>query len=106
MDWDCRVSGRTCSLTTKSTKRSKADAERELELSLKRLKTDYVDSGRYTQSPRAKTSNRSSLLAAPWKRSSPQKRLGRCRFIGFTGHFDPEIACRDVEGILATGTRC
>ena len=78
-------------LTTKSGKRTKADAEAELANSLKKLKTDHLDlwqmhgvqKGRDRSDPRA--GRRHGGIR------NRKKKAGKCRFIGFTGHYDPAV---------------
>ncbi|WP_162179997.1 aldo/keto reductase [Bryobacter aggregatus] len=78
-------------LTTKSVKRTAKEAEQDLETSLRLLKTDYVDLWQMhsieTQSDIEKLLARGGAMEA----FEAAKKAGRCRFIGFTGHFDPAI---------------
>jgi predicted aldo/keto reductase-like oxidoreductase len=78
-------------LTSKSTTRTKAEAERELELSLKRLKTDYLDLWQIHSVTTRKDIEEIFGPAGAIEAFVTAKKSGRCRFIGFTGHFDPEI---------------
>lgn len=76
-------------ITTKSVKRTRAEAEAELHLSLKRLKTDYVDlwqihSVRDQQDVESIFAKGGAIEAF-----EAAKKAGKCRFIGFTGHHDP-----------------
>ncbi|MBM3814607.1 MAG: aldo/keto reductase [Acidimicrobiia bacterium] len=76
-------------ITTKTTKRSRAEAEAELHLSLKRMKTDYVD---LWQIHSIKEKAEVDEIFAPGgaiEAFEAAKKAGKCRFIGFTGHFDP-----------------
>ena len=76
-------------LTTKSTNRTKQGAEEELHLSLKRLKTDYVDlwqvHGIQDEEDVAKVFAPGGAIEA----FEAAKKAGKCRFIGFTGHTNP-----------------
>jgi len=76
-------------ITSKSTKRTRAEAEAELHLSLKRLKTDYLDLWQI----HSVTSNEDlEKIFAPGgaiEAFEAAKKAGKCRFIGFTGHHDP-----------------
>ena len=77
-------------LTTKSTKRTKADAEADLALSLKALQTDYLD---LWQMHDVRTQADIDLIlgaGGAMEAFEAAKKAGKCRFIGFTGHFDPE----------------
>jgi aryl-alcohol dehydrogenase-like predicted oxidoreductase len=77
-------------LTTKSTDRTRRGAEDQLHLSLKRLKTDYVDlwqvHGIQDKADVAKVFAKGGAIEA----FEAAKKAGKCRFIGFTGHHDPE----------------
>ena len=78
-------------ITTKTARRSRRGAEKELQLSLKRLKTDYVD---LWQIHAVTTLEDVEKIFAPGgaiEAFQAAKREGKCRFIGFTGHYDPEV---------------
>lgn len=78
-------------LTTKSPERSRQGAERDLELSLKALKTDHVDLWQIHQ---VSTMDEVEQIFAPGgaiEAFEAAKKAGKCRFIGFTGHHDPEV---------------
>ncbi len=78
-------------LTTKTPKRTANDAERDLETSLRLLKTDYVDLWQMhtieTQADVDKVLGPGGAMEA----FEAAKKAGKCRFIGFTGHYDPSI---------------
>ena len=77
-------------ITTKTADRSRSGAERELHLSLKRMKTDYVD---LWQIHSVTTMDDVDKVFAPGgaiEAFEAAKQAGKCRFIGFTGHFDPQ----------------
>jgi aryl-alcohol dehydrogenase-like predicted oxidoreductase len=78
-------------LTTKTTERSRKHAMDELDLSLKRLRTDYVDlwqiHGVGEKEEVAKIVGPGGALEA----FEAAKKAGKCRFIGFTGHHDPAV---------------
>jgi predicted aldo/keto reductase-like oxidoreductase len=77
-------------LTTKTTKRTHADAESELAMSLKALKTDYLD---LWQMHDVRTSEEIDRILGPggaMEAFEAARKAGKCRFIGFTGHFNPE----------------
>ena len=72
-------------------------AMRQLEESLRRLKTDYLDLWQvhecvYYNDPDAALRAR----AASSRRSTRAKAQGKVRYVGFTGHKDPEIHLRDA----------
>jgi len=78
-------------LTTKTGMRMRKEAEAELDLSLKLMKTEYVDlwqmHGVTTKEDIAKIFAPGGALEA----FEAAKKAGKCRFIGFTGHADPEF---------------
>lgn len=78
-------------LTTKCLKRTKADAEAELHLSLASLKTDHVDlwqmHGIQEQSDVDQIFGPGGAIEA----FEAAKKAGKCRFFGFTGHHDPAV---------------
>ncbi len=76
-------------LMTKSTKRNKQDAQQELDLSLKRLQTDYLDLWQFHS---IKTKQDVEAIFAPggaYEVALKAKQEGKIRYIGITGHFDP-----------------
>jgi predicted aldo/keto reductase-like oxidoreductase len=78
-------------LTTKTHARTAKEAEQELATSLGLLKTDYLD---LWQVHSVETRDDIDAILAPGgavEAFEAAKRAGRCRFIGFTGHYDPEV---------------
>jgi predicted aldo/keto reductase-like oxidoreductase len=78
-------------LTTKSLKRTAREAQDELHLSLKQLKTDHLD---LWQMHSVTTKDEIDRILSPggaMEAFEAAKKEGKCRFIGFTGHFDPEV---------------
>jgi predicted aldo/keto reductase-like oxidoreductase len=78
-------------LTTKTIKRTAKEAEQELETSFRLLKTDYVD---LWQVHAVQTRDDIDKILAPGgalEAFEAAKNAGKCRFIGFTGHYDPEV---------------
>jgi predicted aldo/keto reductase-like oxidoreductase len=77
-------------LTTKATERTRRGAEDQLHRSLKRLRTDFVDlwqvHGIQDKDDVAKVFAPGGAIEA----FEAAKKAGKCRFIGFTGHHDPE----------------
>ncbi len=76
-------------ITTKSTKRTRAEAEEELHASLKSLKTDYID---LWQMHAIQDQHDVDQIFAPGgaiEAFEAAKKAGKCRFFGFTGHHDP-----------------
>jgi aryl-alcohol dehydrogenase-like predicted oxidoreductase len=84
-------------LMTKVLGRSRAEAEKELETSLRMLRTDYLDvwqihSVRMQQELDAISAPSGALEAAV-----AAQKAGKVRFIGVTGHKDPEIVLKAVN---------
>jgi predicted aldo/keto reductase-like oxidoreductase len=78
-------------LTTKSPQRSRKGAEADLESSLRALKTDHVD---LWQMHQVSTMEEVEQIFAPGgaiEAFEAAKQAGKCRFIGFTGHHDPQV---------------
>jgi predicted aldo/keto reductase-like oxidoreductase len=78
-------------LTTKSPQRSRQGAVADLEKSLRALKTDYVDLWQIHQ---VSTMDEVEQIFAPRgaiEAFEAAKKAGKCRFIGFTGHHDPQV---------------
>jgi aryl-alcohol dehydrogenase-like predicted oxidoreductase len=83
--------------TSKSTKRDRVGALAELEKSLKRLKTDYLD---LWQIHDLRTKRDFETIAGPdgaLEAFVEAKQAGKVRNIGVTGHFDPNILARAVR---------
>ena len=77
-------------LTSKSVGRTAKDAAADLETSLRLLKTDYVD---LWQMHDIRTLDDVQAILKPggaMEAFEAAKKAGKCRLIGFTGHFDPE----------------
>jgi len=78
-------------LTTKTIKKTAKEAEAELETSLRLLKTDHVD---FWQVPALGNKDDISKILGPggaMEAFEAAKKTGKCRFVGFTGHYDPEV---------------
>ncbi len=92
-------------LMTKIDGRSKAEAARQLEQSLKRLQTDCIDLVQHHEVIRYEDPDRifdpdgahAALLEA--------KKAGKLRFIGFTGHKDPHIHLYMLEVAARHGVK-
>jgi predicted aldo/keto reductase-like oxidoreductase len=78
-------------ITSKSTKRTAKEAEAELDLSLKRLKTDYLDLWQIHAVNEKEEVARIFGPGGAIEAFEAAKKAGKCRFIGFTGHHDPGI---------------
>ena len=78
-------------LTTKSPQRGRQGAEADLDKSLRALKTDHVDLWQIHQ---VSTMDEVQQIFAPGgalEAFVAAKKAGKCRFIGFTGHHDPQV---------------
>lgn len=84
-------------LTSKSTKRSKAEAEKELHLSLQRLKTDHLDLWQMHSLQSDKDIEQIFAPNGAMEAFEAAKKAGKCRFIGFTGHYDPSIHAKMLK---------
>ena len=77
-------------LTTKTTKRTAKEVEEELATSLRLLKTDHVDLWQMHSIENRGDIDRILGPGGAMEAFEAAKKAGKCRFIGFTGHFDPE----------------
>lgn len=84
-------------LTTKSPERTKAGAERDLELSLRALKTDHVDLWQIHQVSEMSEVEQIFAPGGAIEAFEAAKKAGKCRFIGFTGHHDPKVHLAMLE---------
>jgi predicted aldo/keto reductase-like oxidoreductase len=78
-------------LTTKSADRTRQGAEQDLEKSLAALKTDYVDLWQIHQVNTLAEVDQIFGPGGAIEAFEAAKKAGKCRFIGFTGHHDPEV---------------
>ncbi|MFZ0589170.1 MAG: aldo/keto reductase [Bryobacteraceae bacterium] len=78
-------------LTTKSPQRSRRGAEADLETSLRALKTDYVDLWQIHQVSEMDEVHQIFAPGGAVEAFEAAKKAGKCRFIGFTGHHDPDV---------------
>ena len=78
-------------LTTKSPERSRKGAEADLEKSLRALKTDYLDLWQIHQVSEMSEVHQIFAPGGAIEAFVAAKKDGKCRFIGFTGHHDPEV---------------
>ena len=76
-------------ITTKTTDRTRKGAEAELRLSLKRMKTDYVDLWQIHSVTSDEDLEKIFAPGGAIEAFEAAKKAGKCRFIGFTGHHDP-----------------
>lgn len=78
-------------LTTTTEKRSANEAERDLATSLRLLKTDYVDLWQVHAVANRHDIDRILSPGGALEAFEAARKAGKCRFIGFTGHYDPEV---------------
>jgi len=78
-------------LTTKAAGRSRKEAEDQLHLSLKRLKTDYLDLWQMHSVGEMEEVDRIFAPGGAIEAFEAAKKAGKCRFFGFTGHRDPYV---------------
>jgi uncharacterized protein len=78
-------------LTTKTSKRRRVEAEDELHTSLKLLKTDYLDIWQMHAVQRRDEIDTILSPGGAMEAFEAAKKAGKCRFIGFTGHYDPDV---------------
>jgi predicted aldo/keto reductase-like oxidoreductase len=71
--------------------RDKREAMRQLEQSLRRLKTDYLDLWQIHECAYYNDPDRHFMRGGVVEALEEAKRQGKVRFIGFTGHKDPRI---------------
>ncbi len=84
-------------ITTKSTARTGEGAEKELHLSLERLKTDYVDLWQIHAVGEMEEVDQIFGPGGAIEAFEAAKRAGKARFIGFTGHRDPHVHMAMLE---------
>ena len=78
-------------LMTKIDGRTKAEAARQIDISLQRLKTDHIDLLQHHEIIRFEDPDRIFHVGGAMEAVLAAKQAGKVRFIGFTGHKDPRI---------------
>lgn len=78
-------------LTTKSGQRTRQGAEADLETSLKRLKTDYVDLWQMHGVNKMQDVERIFAPGGAIEAFEAAKKAGKCRFIGYSNCRDPKV---------------
>jgi aryl-alcohol dehydrogenase-like predicted oxidoreductase len=84
-------------LMTKFDSRTKGGTARQIDESLKRLQTDYVDLIQFHENIRMDDPDRFFADEGPLAALLEAQRAGRIRYIGFTGHKDPAMHLRMLE---------
>ena len=85
-------------LMTKAEKRTKAEAMQQLEESLKRMQTDYLDLWQCHEVARHDEVDRIFGPGGSLEAFVLAKKQGKVRHIGFTGHHDPTVHQRLLDG--------
>ncbi|MBA3973968.1 MAG: aldo/keto reductase [Candidatus Solibacter sp.] len=76
-------------LTTKTMGRTAKEAEDDLARSLRMLRTDYIDLWQIHSIQNREDIDKIMAPDGAMKALEAAKKSGKCRLIGFTGHFDP-----------------
>jgi aryl-alcohol dehydrogenase-like predicted oxidoreductase len=90
-------------LMTKIDGRSKAEAQRQLDESLRRLNTDHIDLVQHHEILRYEDPHRIFDDEGAHQTLVEARKAGKIRFIGFTGHKDPRIHLHMLEVAQAHG---
>ncbi len=84
-------------LMTKLDGRTRKSAAAQVEESLRRLQTDHIDLMQFHEVIRMEDPDRIFAPGGGMEAVLEAKRAGKIRYIGFTGHKDPEIHLRMLE---------
>ena len=84
-------------LMTKSAKRDALAAQNELDLSLKRLSTDYLDLWQFHNVTSEADTERIFAKRGAMEAALKAKEAGKIRFIGITGHRDPAALLKAIS---------
>ena len=92
-------------LMTKFDGRTKTSTARQLDESLDRLQTDFIDLVQYHENIRMEDPDRFFAADGPLEALVAAKKAGKLRYIGFTGHKDPLVHLRMLDVADAHGFR-
>ncbi len=92
-------------LMTKVDGRSKANAARQIDESLARLETDHLDLLQLHEVIRLEDPDRAFAEGGAMEALADARRAGKARFLGFTGHKDPQVHLRMLDAAAAHGFR-
>jgi predicted aldo/keto reductase-like oxidoreductase len=92
-------------LMTKIDGRTKEVAQRQIETSLERLKTDHIDLLQHHEVLRFDDPDRIFAEGGAMEAVLAAKKAGKIRFIGFTGHKDPHVHLYMLEVAAKHGFR-
>jgi len=84
-------------LTSKSVKRTAKEANDDLQTSFRLLKTDHLDLWQVHAVGSQQDIDQILGPGGAIEAFEAAKKAGKCRFIGFTGHFDPEIHAKMLK---------
>jgi predicted aldo/keto reductase-like oxidoreductase len=84
-------------LMTKIDGRTKQEAERQIDESLKRLQTDHIDLLQHHEVIRPEDPDRIFAEGGAQEAMLEARKAGKIRYIGFTGHKDPFIHLRMLD---------
>jgi aryl-alcohol dehydrogenase-like predicted oxidoreductase len=84
-------------LMTKVDGRTKKEAVKQLDESLRRLQTDHLDLLQLHEVIRMEDPDRAFADGGAIEALKEAKQAGKCRYLGFTGHKDPAVHLRMLE---------
>ena len=84
-------------LMTKFDGRTKTSTARQIDESLERLQTDFIDLVQYHENIRMEDPDRFFAADGPLEALLAAKKAGKLRYIGFTGHKDPVVHLRMLD---------
>lgn len=90
-------------LMSKIDGRTKSSAAEQIDESLKRLQTDYVDLMQFHEIIRMEDPDRIFAEGGAMEAMQDAKKAGKVRYVGFTGHKDPLVHLRMLELAEANG---
>jgi aryl-alcohol dehydrogenase-like predicted oxidoreductase len=90
-------------LMTKIDGRTKAEAKRQLDMSLQRLRTDCIDLVQHHEVIRFEDADRIFAEGGAAEALAEAKRDGKIRYVGFTGHKHPAIHAHTLDVAAAHG---
>jgi aryl-alcohol dehydrogenase-like predicted oxidoreductase len=92
-------------LMTKFDGRTREAATRQIDESLKRLQTDHVDLIQFHETIRLEDPDRFFAEGGALEAVVAARKAGKARFIGFTGHKDPQVHLRMLSHAADRGFR-
>jgi predicted aldo/keto reductase-like oxidoreductase len=84
-------------LMTKFDGRTKKEAAKQIDESLKRLQTEHLDLLQLHEVIRLEDPDRAFAEGGAIEALKEAKQAGKCRYVGFTGHKDPTVHLRMLE---------